>query len=56
MQLQAPNVDTIVIPKVNSASDMHFVTDVVRHALPERHTASSTKFEVRAERKYLRNK
>lgn len=41
-QLKAPNVDTIVIPKVNSASDMHFVTDVVRHALPERHSASST--------------
>jgi len=41
-QLKAPNVDTIVIPKVNSASDMHFVTDVVRYALPEQHSGCST--------------
>ena len=44
-QLQAPNVDTIVVPKVNSASDLHFVTDVIRHTLPSRHPfsfASST--------------
>lgn len=40
--LQAPNLDAIVIPKVNSASDLHFVTDVVRHTLPERHTSSSS--------------
>jgi citrate lyase subunit beta-like protein len=26
-----------VVPKVNKASDLHFVTDVLRHALPERH-------------------
>jgi len=44
-QLKAPHVDTVVIPKVNSASDLHFVTDVIRHMLPERHpsaTASSS--------------
>ena len=35
--LHAPNLDAIVIPKVNSASDLHFVTDVIRHNLPERH-------------------
>ncbi|KAF2400522.1 citrate lyase-like protein subunit beta [Trichodelitschia bisporula] len=35
--LQAPNLDAIVVPKVNSASDLHFVTDVIRGALPERH-------------------
>lgn len=36
-QLKAPNIDALVIPKVNSASDLHFVTDVIRHALPQRH-------------------
>ncbi|THZ06225.1 beta subunit of citrate lyase [Aureobasidium pullulans] len=35
--LKAPNLDALVIPKVNSASDLHFITDVIRHALPERH-------------------
>ncbi|KAG9564153.1 beta subunit of citrate lyase, partial [Aureobasidium melanogenum] len=35
--LKAPNLDALVIPKVNSASDLHFVTDVIRHALSERH-------------------
>jgi citrate lyase subunit beta-like protein len=34
-----------VIPKVNSASDLHFVTDVIRHVLPERHSATSTRPE-----------
>jgi citrate lyase subunit beta-like protein len=38
--LQAPNLDAIVIPKVNSASDLHFVTDVIRHTLPGRHPPS----------------
>lgn len=28
-----------MIPKVNSASDLHFVTDVIRHTLPDRHPA-----------------
>lgn len=36
----APNIDAIVIPKVNSASDMTFVTDVIRHAAPNRHGSS----------------
>lgn len=35
--LKAQNLDALVVPKVNSASDLHFVTDVIRHALPERH-------------------
>lgn len=30
-----------MIPKVNSASDLHFVTDVVRHTLADRHSSSS---------------
>jgi citrate lyase subunit beta-like protein len=39
--LKAPNLDALVIPKVNRASDLHFVTDVLRHSLPERHSTSS---------------
>ena len=34
--LQAPNVDAVVVPKVNSAADLHFVTDVIRHMKPEK--------------------
>ncbi|KAK3336507.1 Pyruvate/Phosphoenolpyruvate kinase-like domain-containing protein [Cercophora scortea] len=34
-----PNLETIVVPKVNSASDLSFVTDVLRHVAPERHSA-----------------
>lgn len=37
-----PNVDAIVIPKVNSASDLTFVTDVLRHVAPARHSTSTT--------------
>lgn len=40
LQLKAPNLDTIVIPKVNSASDLHFVTDVLRHSFPSRQSTS----------------
>ncbi|GAW18171.1 hypothetical protein ANO14919_076450 [Xylariales sp. No.14919] len=36
-----PQVDAIVIPKVNSASDLTFVTDALRHLAPERHSPSS---------------
>lgn len=39
--LHAPNLDAIVVPKVNSASDLHFITDVIRHTLPDRHPSSS---------------
>jgi citrate lyase subunit beta-like protein len=39
--LQAPNLDALVVPKVNRASDLHFVTDVLRHTLPARHSAAS---------------
>ncbi|KAK0119024.1 hypothetical protein ONS96_012093 [Cadophora gregata f. sp. sojae] len=35
--LKAKHVDAIVVPKVNKASDLHFVTDVLRHQLPSRH-------------------
>lgn len=33
----SPGLDAIVIPKVNSASDLSFVTDVLRHVAPARH-------------------
>lgn len=29
-----------MVPKVNSASDLHFVTDVLRHVQPDRHPSS----------------
>lgn len=32
-QLQSPNLSTLVIPKVDSASDLSFVTDVITHTL-----------------------
>ncbi|EGO52919.1 hypothetical protein NEUTE1DRAFT_150354 [Neurospora tetrasperma FGSC 2508] len=38
----APNLDAIVIPKVNSASDLSFVTDVIRHAALQRHSSDPT--------------
>ncbi|KAK0656077.1 beta subunit of citrate lyase [Cercophora newfieldiana] len=38
----SPNLDALVIPKVNSAADLSFVTDVLRHVAPERHSPSST--------------
>ncbi|KAH8675501.1 Pyruvate/Phosphoenolpyruvate kinase-like domain-containing protein [Xylariales sp. PMI_506] len=37
-----PGLDAIVIPKVNSASDLTFVTDALRHLAPERHGDSSS--------------
>ncbi|KAL2261147.1 hypothetical protein VTK26DRAFT_4643 [Humicola hyalothermophila] len=35
-------VDAIVVPKVNSASDLTFVTDVLRHVAPARHPTTTT--------------
>ncbi|KAG9230221.1 Pyruvate/Phosphoenolpyruvate kinase-like domain-containing protein [Amylocarpus encephaloides] len=38
--LQTPgsnNLDAIVVPKVNRASDLHYINDVIRLRLPERH-------------------
>lgn len=43
-QLQSPNLSTVVIPKVNSASDLTFVNDVITHTLsqqPQSQDASS---------------
>ena len=39
------NLDAIVVPKVNRASDLHFVTDVLRHVAPERHGSEVMKEE-----------
>ncbi|EKD19283.1 uncharacterized protein L3040_009277 [Drepanopeziza brunnea f. sp. 'multigermtubi'] len=36
--LQATHLDAVVVPKVNRASDLHFITDVLRHQLPSRHS------------------
>ncbi|PNY28555.1 Citrate lyase subunit beta [Tolypocladium capitatum] len=38
----APLVDAVVVPKVQSAADLTFVSDVLRHAAPERHAGGST--------------
>ncbi|KAF4974435.1 hypothetical protein FZEAL_8657 [Fusarium zealandicum] len=35
------HVDAVVVPKVNSAADLTFVTDVLRHVAPERHTSDA---------------
>ncbi|KAH7035231.1 beta subunit of citrate lyase [Microdochium trichocladiopsis] len=37
-----PHLDAIVVPKVNSASDLSFVTDALRHLAPERHNTTTT--------------
>ncbi|KAK2808124.1 hypothetical protein FQN50_005042 [Emmonsiellopsis sp. PD_5] len=31
--LQSPNLTTLVVPKVDSPSDLHFITDVISHTL-----------------------
>ncbi|KAF4444336.1 citrate lyase subunit beta-like protein [Fusarium austroafricanum] len=31
------HIDAVVVPKVNSAADLTFVTDVLRHVAPQRH-------------------
>lgn len=38
----SPNLDAVVVPKVDSAADLTFVTDVLRHVAPERHQATSS--------------
>ncbi|KAK5725089.1 hypothetical protein LTR17_013288 [Elasticomyces elasticus] len=40
--LKGKHLDCLVVPKVDSASDLHFVTDVLRQKLPERHAPGST--------------
>ncbi|KAH7359221.1 citrate lyase subunit beta [Plectosphaerella cucumerina] len=37
-----PSLDAICVPKVDSAADLTFVTDVLRHIAPERHGPDAT--------------
>lgn len=37
----SPNLDAVVVPKVESAADLTFVADVLRHTAPGRHQAMS---------------
>ena len=39
--LKGKHLDCLVVPKVDAASDLHFVTDVLRQRLPERHAPGS---------------
>ncbi|KAJ5295971.1 hypothetical protein PENANT_c001G04000 [Penicillium antarcticum] len=41
--LQSPNLSTIVIPKVNSASDLTFVSDVITHTLSQQPTHNQSR-------------
>ncbi|KAG4263896.1 hypothetical protein FPRO04_09224 [Fusarium proliferatum] len=36
IQASMDNLDTIVVPKVQSTADLHFVADVIRHVAPQR--------------------
>ncbi|OCK84679.1 beta subunit of citrate lyase [Lepidopterella palustris CBS 459.81] len=38
--LKSPNLDALVLPKCNSASDLNFLTDVLRQTLPLRHPSN----------------
>jgi citrate lyase subunit beta-like protein len=38
--LKADHLDAIMLPKCESAADLHFVTDVMRHVAPARHPAN----------------
>ena len=40
--LQGKHLDCIVVPKVDDASDLRFVTDVLRHMLPARHAPGAS--------------
>jgi citrate lyase subunit beta-like protein len=39
--LKGKHLDALVVPKVDAPSDLHFVTDVLRQKLPERHAEGS---------------
>ncbi|KAH9873663.1 hypothetical protein IAQ61_004288 [Plenodomus lingam] len=40
--LKGEYLDAIMLPKCESAADLHFVTDVIRHLSPERHPSTSS--------------
>lgn len=41
--LKGEHLDAIMLPKCESAADLHFVTDVIRHLSPERHPSMGKK-------------
>ncbi|KAJ4287394.1 hypothetical protein N0V90_012794 [Kalmusia sp. IMI 367209] len=43
--LRGEHLDAIMLPKCESAADLHFVTDVIQHMLPERHPANGVQKE-----------
>ena len=43
--LKGEHLDAIMLPKCETAADLHFVTDVIRHMLPERHPANGVQKE-----------
>ena len=43
--LKGEYLDAIMLPKCESAADLHFVTDVIRHLSPERHPSAGKKGE-----------
>ena len=40
--LKGEHLDAIMVPKCESAADLHFVTDVIRHLSPSRHPSGSS--------------
>ncbi|RFU32347.1 hypothetical protein B7463_g3999, partial [Scytalidium lignicola] len=46
--LKVPDLDSIVVPKVNSAADLHFVSDVIRHLLPDQDLRSKNQIKILA--------
>lgn len=40
--LKGEYLDAIMLPKCESAADLHFVTDVIRHLRPDRHPSSTS--------------
>lgn len=43
--LKGEHLDAIMVPKCESAADLHFVTDVLRHVAPERHPSDGVQKE-----------
>ncbi|KAF2627861.1 citrate lyase [Macroventuria anomochaeta] len=41
--LRGEHLDAIMLPKCESAADLHFVTDVIRHLSPDRHPGDPSK-------------
>jgi citrate lyase subunit beta-like protein len=52
--LKGEYLDAIMVPKCESAADLHFVTDVIRHLRPDRHPSGSAKTEGENKREPVR--